>query len=689
MAYNNSTNYFEGVVLLNNSFNEGDTIPLLATATDFFGNTGTTTRKVIYDNPPLITLKSPLPYSVLTASRTSLPVKLICKDIDSCSVSIFFGGSLLNESTYYRGRLIFSGKVKDSLLFTFDFSSFPDTLRSDFYVEVRDKKNQAAYTSSKIYIFRSPAVSEVYQANQEIADFKYNKILTYSDSSFIGYIYKTNLNIVDALSNTQIQIPISGFVKPTNPNPVLTPYGASFAAFTADSIYQTTSNSTYDWNNGTLDSLRTFDFNTFSPSRNYACFVAQGDCNLTLRNLATRVDTVLSLNTSVGYFVADVADNGTIVSTVNCNNNIGVPKNNIIIYKNGIITPLTNNNGIDTINFLPVTDGNYSVYIKAVFSNNVWTSYVYMSDGVTETQLSNLGTSTNYPSAYITILNYSIKNKFITYLKLGASGQMQVWLRDTLGVSKQISFFNSSSSIVALNEKGDVIYNNSQSYYLARLNATPILAPSFSYNSYTYQDSTWYFSLGRSLFRFAPTAPLPVKISTFSVTQNDNANVLKWSTATELGFAYFEIEKSKDGKDYVGIGKVSSNNIANGSNYTYTDMNVEAVVNYYRLRIVDKDGKFEYSTVLKVDGTKSVFKMAVYPNPVADYLNIHVSSDKIMNNAVFEILSVEGKAVKVVGASIPVGTYLKTINIANLSKGIYFIRCRSNDISTVSKFFKQ
>jgi hypothetical protein len=96
----------------------------------------------------------------------------------------------------------------------------------------------------------------------------------------------------------------------------------------------------------------------------------------------------------------------------------------------------------------------------------------------------------------------------------------------------------------------------------------------------------------------ACTVTLPVELITFEGEKvSGNTALLKWVTATEKNSAYFSIEKSEDGVNFSEIGIVnaqgSSNNIVN---YQYNDNHFNKSF-YYRLKMLDLDGSYKYSSV--------------------------------------------------------------------------------------------
>lgn len=119
-------------------------------------------------------------------------------------------------------------------------------------------------------------------------------------------------------------------------------------------------------------------------------------------------------------------------------------------------------------------------------------------------------------------------------------------------------------------------------------------------------------------FMIAVASPLPLQLLTFSGAVDTKDVLLTWSTVNEQNLSHFIAERSANGSDFTAIGKVyATGNSTDRKDYNFKDENVNLVAGskvYYRLRIVDKDGKYEISNTvfltINQDGD-----VVVYPNP--------------------------------------------------------------------------
>ena len=151
---------------------------------------------------------------------------------------------------------------------------------------------------------------------------------------------------------------------------------------------------------------------------------------------------------------------------------------------------------------------------------------------------------------------------------------------------------------------------------------------------------------------------LPIKLSSFTAKHSGIGNVLNWTTEFEINAAYFDVERNING-EFIKIATLAAQDNMNGASYSYIDADALNGDVLYRLKMVDKDGKFAYSDTRKVS-VKGKSSVLVYPNPSRGDVNISVSepganfkgsiwtiagkqltSFSIQNNAPFQLTGLE------------------------------------------------
>ncbi len=166
-----------------------------------------------------------------------------------------------------------------------------------------------------------------------------------------------------------------------------------------------------------------------------------------------------------------------------------------------------------------------------------------------------------------------------------------------------------------------------------------------------------------------PFVVVPVKLISFSaVPQNDNTVSLYWNTANEINSKHFIIERGPDGLLFNSITSVAAKGMAS-NNYSVNVADNNNGIVFYRLKMVDNDGKFSYSPIIKIDRRKNAAGFSVLTNPVKDILIIN-TTDRLLNNTSANIINTQGAVVK----SFNVKEGSQTINIRDLPSGIYYLR---------------
>ncbi len=181
------------------------------------------------------------------------------------------------------------------------------------------------------------------------------------------------------------------------------------------------------------------------------------------------------------------------------------------------------------------------------------------------------------------------------------------------------------------------------------------------------------------------TSILPLSILEFSATYNKVDVVLQWQTASEQNTSHFNLERSKDGSNFFFIGKVD----AAGNNnpikkYSYTDNTPANGINFYRLKMIDTDGKFAYSSIVAVK-KEDKNSLQLFPNPAKNILYLQVSGEN--ENAWIQILDLSGRIVKDQKIILN-GNSLLSLDISELPKSIYTLILKRKEKQERHQFVK-
>jgi hypothetical protein len=169
-------------------------------------------------------------------------------------------------------------------------------------------------------------------------------------------------------------------------------------------------------------------------------------------------------------------------------------------------------------------------------------------------------------------------------------------------------------------------------------------------------------------------APLPVTLTEFKGQEKNAIINLYWKTSEEVNLNRFEVERSHDGVHFETIGIVFPRENANQRDYAFNDKGAGTGSNYYRLKMIDNDAAFKYSSILNFSlAPSSGARVVVAPNPVVDKICVQLTGLS-ENTYRMELRSVTGQ--KFVERSIRVTGYRQTeylIRTASMTPGIYFL----------------
>jgi hypothetical protein len=114
---------------------------------------------------------------------------------------------------------------------------------------------------------------------------------------------------------------------------------------------------------------------------------------------------------------------------------------------------------------------------------------------------------------------------------------------------------------------------------------------------------------------------LPVTLNEFTGKVMPQHNELKWIVEDEQNLSGYELERSSTGSSYIKIATINSRNQTSQSTYSYNDL-TPPFEGYYRLKMIDLDGTFTYSSVvfLRRESGKTTFN--VLGNPFRDLITI-------------------------------------------------------------------
>ena len=172
--------------------------------------------------------------------------------------------------------------------------------------------------------------------------------------------------------------------------------------------------------------------------------------------------------------------------------------------------------------------------------------------------------------------------------------------------------------------------------------------------------------------------PLALVLQTFTATKLNNYQaLLQWSILSGNKTSRFIIEKSSDSISFNDIDSINYNN--GTTNYQYTDSLAKGI-NYYRLKIIDSAGNYQYSQIRSVAKDDNVTSIMIFPNPVVARI-LYVKTPT--NCQSIQLLDLLGRIVVTETTS----GIDNTLKIPNVATGIYFVIVQTDTEKKVKKIF--
>ncbi len=185
---------------------------------------------------------------------------------------------------------------------------------------------------------------------------------------------------------------------------------------------------------------------------------------------------------------------------------------------------------------------------------------------------------------------------------------------------------------------------------------------------------------------------LPVELASFTGSFKDNHVVLNWFTKTEVNNHGFEVERKIDNSEsssWKNIGFVEGSGTSNSQkNYSFEDKNINNGTYEYRLKQIDNNGQFKYSSTAKVliNSIPKVYALNQnFPNPFnpSTKISYQISKSEFVSLKVYDILGNEVSTL--VNEKKSPGNYEINFDASSLSSGVYFYQIKAGNFVQTKK----
>jgi hypothetical protein len=173
---------------------------------------------------------------------------------------------------------------------------------------------------------------------------------------------------------------------------------------------------------------------------------------------------------------------------------------------------------------------------------------------------------------------------------------------------------------------------------------------------------------------------LPVKFVGFTLTKKNADMFIQWSTAEELNADMYELERSYDGSNWNTIAYIAAiGNSSDLNNYSYSDKNITSKVVYYRVKQVDKNGSFTYTSIKSMKNETAIvsdIKIASVQNKVLLQFPI-----EIKGSVVVRFVNLNGQVIDQQTINQPIGQVVLNTKV----KGNHIVSVSNGDDVNVAK----
>lgn len=181
---------------------------------------------------------------------------------------------------------------------------------------------------------------------------------------------------------------------------------------------------------------------------------------------------------------------------------------------------------------------------------------------------------------------------------------------------------------------------------------------------------------------------LPIIIKDFRASVQNRSVLLSWRGTADALHDYVGVEKSIDGQHFSEIGRVRPNvQVSATGKYSFEDREPAVGKNYYRLALVDKNGRKEFTKTVLANSAATA-SISAYPVPATDILHVKTILS-IKTSVTISITDLTGRTLYYSTKTGDKGVNTFTIPLQQISKGMYMVNVSSTDHTNTLRFIKQ
>jgi hypothetical protein len=176
--------------------------------------------------------------------------------------------------------------------------------------------------------------------------------------------------------------------------------------------------------------------------------------------------------------------------------------------------------------------------------------------------------------------------------------------------------------------------------------STPISLTAATTINFTVSSNAASTAANRFRIVFRNNAALPVTITQIKAQQKGNDVQVLWNTVNEQNIQHYEVEKSTNAQQFSKIATVAAKTASSSNDYSMVDASIPSGTYYYRLKIVEKNGSYNYSKVVRFTiGKGNINTVSIYPNPIkGNTINLQLNNVE-KGNYTIKVLNYAGQVV--------------------------------------------
>jgi len=170
---------------------------------------------------------------------------------------------------------------------------------------------------------------------------------------------------------------------------------------------------------------------------------------------------------------------------------------------------------------------------------------------------------------------------------------------------------------------------------------------------------------------------LPLRLLSFTGTLAKASVALQWQTTDEDNTSAFEVQRVMPLTPPEALGTIEAANTQGAHLYKFIDNAPLPGTNYYRLKMIDKDGQVNYSNIISVKTTDDAVSLQLLPNPVQNSVSLSFTAPA--GAYCIDIADVEGRRLKQICGVAANGVNRLAIDVHSYAQGAYFIMVTDKD----------